>query len=110
MDNLSIGTCHHQVLGYHVEREKNDDSSEKSNDGSEKKNEMSCKSTDINKSILDAIKLNKKISAAEIAMQLGLSARAVEKRIRAMRESGAIRRVGPDKGGHWEVITSPNKD
>ncbi len=37
-------------------------------------------------------------------MQLGLSSRAVEKRIKLLREHDVIRRVGPDKGGHWEVV------
>ncbi len=58
-----------------------------------------------NKSILDAIRQNANISAAEIAMSLGISSRTVEKRIRFMRENGIIRRVGPDKGGFWEVIS-----
>ena len=28
----------------------------------------------------------------------------VEKNLKALRESGRLRRVGPAKGGHWEVI------
>ena len=44
------------------------------------------------------------MTAAEIAMQLGVSSRAVEKRIRTLRENGVIRRVGPNKGGSWEII------
>ena len=54
--------------------------------------------------ILDAIRMDAKVSAAEIAMQVGISARAVEKRIRTLRENGVIRRIGPDKGGSWEII------
>lgn len=48
--------------------------------------------------------MDAKVSAAEIAMQVGISARAVEKRIRTLRENGVIRRIGPDKGGSWEII------
>ena len=59
-----------------------------------------------NKMIIAAIRQNSLVSAAEIAIQLGISSRAVEKRIKTLREIGIIRRVGPDKGGHWEVITS----
>ena len=29
---------------------------------------------------------------------------AVEKNLKALRESARFRRVGPDKGGRWEVI------
>jgi ATP-dependent DNA helicase RecG len=34
---------------------------------------------------------------------LGVSQTAVEKNIAWLKEHGYIRRVGGDKGGHWEV-------
>lgn len=77
--------------------EKNTVSSEKNATGSEK-------SSEIISAIIAGIRQNPKVSAAEIAMQIGISSRAVEKRIKALRENGMIRRVGPDKGGHWEII------
>ncbi len=83
--------------------------SEKNTLGSEKSSEKTIGAygmvRESNKSILDAIRQNANISAAEIAMSLGISSRTVEKRIRFMRENGIIRRVGPDKGGFWEVIS-----
>ena len=54
--------------------------------------------------ILNAIQQNPKVSAVEMASLLGISSRAVEKRLRSMRENDVIRRVGPDKVGHWEII------
>ena len=54
--------------------------------------------------ILDAMQQDPKVSAAKIAIQLGVSSRSVEKRIKTMRENGIVRRIGPDKGGYWEVI------
>lgn len=54
--------------------------------------------------ILNAMQENPKVSAAKIALLLGVSSRSVEKRIRTMRENGIIRRIGPDKGGFWEII------
>jgi ATP-dependent DNA helicase RecG len=44
------------------------------------------------------------LSAREVADRLGLSPRAVEKQIAKLREEGRICRVGPAKGGHWEVL------
>jgi len=73
---------------------------------SEKNTVNSEKSSEKNRMIIAAIRQNSLVSAAEIAIQLGISSRAVEKRIKTLREIGIIRRVGPDKGGHWEVITS----
>ncbi|MGV8177007.1 MAG: winged helix-turn-helix transcriptional regulator [Candidatus Bilamarchaeaceae archaeon] len=53
--------------------------------------------------ILALIRGNPEISAKEIASVLGISSRAVEKRIANLRGKGLLRRIGPDKGGHWEV-------
>ena len=91
-------------LGSEKSSEKTSTSSEKSDGSSEKNGIGSEKPQDIIQAILDAIRNNSKVSAAEIAMKFGVSARAVEKRIRFLRESGVIRRVGPDKGGSWEII------
>ena len=77
---------------------------EKSAIGSEKNGSGSEKSSEKNKAIISAIRLNPKVTAAEIAMKLGVSSRAVEKRIKTLRENGVIRRIGGDKGGYWEVI------
>ncbi len=77
---------------------------EKSAIGSEKIGSGSEKSSEKNQAIISAIKLNPKVTAAEIAMKLGVSSRAVEKRIKTLRENGVIRRIGGDKGGYWELI------
>ena len=77
---------------------------EKSAIGSEKNGFGSEKSSEKNQAIISAIRLNPKVTAAEIAMKLGVSSRAVEKRIKTLRENGVIRRIGGDKGGYWEVI------
>jgi ATP-dependent DNA helicase RecG len=88
--------------------EKISNSSEKISNSSEMSSEKgrtgSDKPQDVVQSILNAIRKNPKVSAAEIAMKVGLSSRAVEKRIKTMRENGIIRRVGPDRGGYWEII------
>ncbi|MBR3085268.1 MAG: Fic family protein [Kiritimatiellae bacterium] len=40
----------------------------------------------------------------DIAEALGLSVKAVEKNLAQLKADGRLRRVGPDKGGHWEVV------
>jgi ATP-dependent DNA helicase RecG len=47
---------------------------------------------------------NPKITTQEIADAIGLSIAGIEKAIRAFKKQGQLRRVGPDKGGHWEVL------
>lgn len=54
--------------------------------------------------IINIIKQNPRISAAEIAKQLCISSRGVEKQIRKLRESGIIRRKGGRFGGNWEIL------
>ena len=54
--------------------------------------------------IINIIKQNPRISAAEIAKQLCISSRGIEKQIRKLRESGIIRRKGGRFGGYWEIL------
>jgi ATP-dependent DNA helicase RecG len=44
------------------------------------------------------------VSAEEIAKAIGISSRAVEKQIASLQKKGIIRRIGPAKGGRWEVL------
>lgn len=54
--------------------------------------------------IIELMRLNSMITAVELAEILKISKRAVDKQIQKLRESNKIRRIGPDKGGHWEII------
>ena len=78
----------------------NEESSEKSSEKS------SAKSSE---KIIELIKNDPNISAAAIAEQIGVSSRAVEKQLKKLRDENLIRRIGPDKGGRWEIITEENE-
>ena len=54
--------------------------------------------------IIRVMKENPQITVKELTGLVGLSRRGVEKNIKNLQEKGLLRRVGPDKGGHWEVI------
>jgi ATP-dependent DNA helicase RecG len=54
--------------------------------------------------ILGLLATEPDISMDSLATQLGISAKGVEWQMRRLRADGAIRRVGPAKGGRWEVI------
>ena len=47
---------------------------------------------------------NPKITRHELAMATALSVRGVEYNLKVLKAANRIRRVGPDKGGHWEII------
>ena len=55
--------------------------------------------------IIEMIKQNAQITTQEMADALGISRRAVAKAIAKLQETNCVRRVGSDKGGHWEIIT-----
>jgi ATP-dependent DNA helicase RecG len=71
-------------------------------DGSEKTRKKTGEKT--REKILNLIRSNPDIAMAELAGAVGLSAKGVEWNIRRLKEKGCLRRVGPDKGGHWEVV------
>jgi len=54
--------------------------------------------------ILRTIKENPQITMAELAKKTGISAKAIEKQIARLKKDSLLVRVGPDKGGHWEVV------
>jgi len=54
--------------------------------------------------ILEAIRRNRRISAREIGERVGISPRAVEKLISRLKREGYLNRVGPDRGGYWEIV------
>jgi len=53
--------------------------------------------------ILEIIKNKPEISAQEIANIIIISPRAVEKNIAKLKQKGLLKRIGPAKGGYWEV-------
>lgn len=56
--------------------------------------------------ILNLIKENNHITTLEVALLLNISPRAVAKHFAKLKEIGKIKRVGPDKGGYWEIVES----
>jgi len=53
--------------------------------------------------ILALIKENPTITQKDLASKTKLSRRGIEWNLQQLKEKGAIRRIGPDKGGRWEV-------
>ena len=70
-------------------------------EGSQKTIKSSQKSS---QKILELIKQNPYITTTKMAENLKISRRAIAKQIANLKENNQIRRIGPDKGGHWEVI------
>ena len=56
------------------------------------------------KKIVEIIINNPNVTIPQVAEQLDLNPRGIAKHFKALQEKGVIRRIGPDKGGHWEVM------
>lgn len=54
--------------------------------------------------ILSLISENAWITTQEMADILGISRRAVAKQLANLQIKGIVKRVGPDKGGYWEIF------
>jgi ATP-dependent DNA helicase RecG len=59
--------------------------------------------------IIRLILNNSKITTDELAKQAGLTAKGIEWNIKKLRAEGIIKRVGPKKGGHWEITDTTSK-
>lgn len=54
--------------------------------------------------ILLLMKVSPRITTSQMAEKIGISPKGVEWQISKLKADGSIRRIGPDNGGHWEVI------
>jgi ATP-dependent DNA helicase RecG len=55
--------------------------------------------------ILAIIGQRPEITRQELGMELGITDSVVKYHLKKLQEQGRLRRIGPDKGGHWKVIT-----
>jgi len=53
--------------------------------------------------ILQTIQKNPKISRKELADEIKINQSAIQKHLKKLKQEGLLKRVGPAKGGHWEV-------
>ncbi len=53
--------------------------------------------------IIEKMKQNNKISARELSALIGISSRKIEDNIRKLKVKQILKRIGPAKGGYWEI-------
>ena len=54
--------------------------------------------------IVSIIWKNPNATALSISKEIDIASRNVQEHLRILQEQGVIRRIGLDKGGHWEII------
>jgi ATP-dependent DNA helicase RecG len=60
--------------------------------------------------IIAAITKNTGVTIAELSKICGVSTRSIERNLVRMQKDGKIRRIGPAKGGRWEVLAPTGGD
>jgi ATP-dependent DNA helicase RecG len=56
------------------------------------------------KEILALMKKNAELSLKDISGSLEINLSALQKHITKLKEKGVLKRIGPAKGGRWEVV------
>ena len=54
--------------------------------------------------VWDLLKAHPNMTLAGLAQALGITRSTIQKHIAHLKAAGRLRRVGPDKGGHWETL------
>ena len=60
--------------------------------------------------ILEAINSDPHITINGLSEKIGIGTTAVENNLKKLKSKGAIIRVGPAKGGHWEVLKGKDNE
>ena len=54
--------------------------------------------------IIQSLKANPEITMEGLAEIIGITSKGIEWQIKKLKEEGVVRRIGPAKGGHWEIV------
>ena len=54
--------------------------------------------------IIELMKENKYVTTKELSGHIKISTTAIDKNISKLKKKGILKRIGPAKGGYWEVI------
>ena len=95
---LFTATVQRKEIGGLVEPGIGSEKSSAKAEGSQKSSQKSSQK------IIELMQGNPTITIADLAQSVGVTDRAIKKQIEKLKAQGRIRRIGPDKGGHWEVV------
>lgn len=84
--------------------------------GVEKRPEKGCQKKVVRKGcqktadkLMELLSARPDLTQAGMVSALGISRQAIQKHLAKLKEAGRLRRIGPDRGGHWEVVKYPNQ-
>lgn len=102
------------VESYKLEEEKEALGSQQGEETTQKEQETTQKTTrkitSVQKAMLDFLIQNPQASRVEIANSLGnITEDGIKYNLKVLQQKGLLKRVGPDKGGYWEIVKTENK-
>ena len=59
---------------------------------------------EIDRKIVELIVSDKFVTTTQMATQIVKSRQTVATKIKELQERGVVKRIGPDKGGFWEIL------
>ena len=62
-------------------------------------------STSMTEKILSLLNKNNLLTISELSATLNVSKSTIERNLKKLQDSDKLRRIGPDKGGYWEVCS-----
>ena len=77
---------------------------EKGAEYTENSTESACDLTETEERIVAILRQNKFATQGGISAQLGITRTYITKIMGGLQARNVIRRIGPDKGGYWEVL------
>lgn len=69
--------------------------------GDQKSNQKTILST---QKVISKLKDSPQMTISQLAIELSMSTSGIKKILKSLKNSDQIRRVGPDKGGYWEIM------
>jgi ATP-dependent DNA helicase RecG len=61
--------------------------------------------SELQRIIMTNMRQKPKIIYAQLVNITGKSREAIRKNINLLKKAGLVKRIGPDKGGHWQITT-----
>ena len=85
--------------------QKEAETAQKETETAQKETETAQKITEKQKAILDFVKRNPKASRRILVQAIeGITEYGIKYNLKVLQEKGLLKHIGPDKGGHWEVL------
>ena len=69
----------------------------------------SVKITSRQMEVLELIRSDPTVSYREVAQRMGINDSAVQKHFNNLKKKGLIERIGPAKGGRWQITKKSNR-